>query len=155
MHQVTQRIIDLLDSNDIPYQLFIHKPIVTSQEASQMRGTDIAQGAKSLIFLADNTPLLLVLGGDKRVDFKAIKSRLSVKDLKMASHDEVKRLTGCDVGGVPPIGLVLDIATYLDDCFMQNDMMDYNAGDRGVSIKMAVSDYLKLQAPTLLPFSQS
>lgn len=153
MTSVYQKIIGLLNQHTISYQIFEHTPVITSQEAMAVRGTNIEEGAKSLIFMADGKPILLVLAGNKKVDTKKVKVQLHIKDLRMATHQEVFDLTTCEVGGVPPIGVVMNLPTYLDEGFLGNTKMDFNAGDRAKSIEMQVSDFVEIVNPMVFAFS--
>lgn len=151
---VYEKIIDLLKTHSIDYKVFRHEPVRTSEEAARIRGTDIKHGAKSLVFLADGKPILLVLGGNKRVDLKKVKQALNIKDLAMASAEKVLELTTVEVGGVPPLGTVIGLPTYLDQAFTKNRMMDFNAGDKSITIEMKTADYLTIVEPTLMTLSQ-
>lgn len=71
----------------------------------------------------------------------------------MASHEEVESLTGCEVGGVPPIGPAIGLPTYLDNAFLQNETMDFNAGERERSVEMQTADFVRLVNPTMLDIS--
>ena len=61
---------------------------------------------KSLVFLADGAPLLVLVSGDQRADVHRLRAALglSKKRLRIAQPAEVLDLTGFEVGGVPPIG---------------------------------------------------
>ncbi len=76
----------------------------TATEAAQAMGCDVGAIAKSLLFLADGEPLLVICGGDKRVDTSRVAELVGAKSLKMAPAEEVKRITGYAIGGVPPLG---------------------------------------------------
>lgn len=154
MQTVYERIIGLLNQNNISYKTFEHESVRTSEEAAKVRGVDISRGAKSLVFLADGKPLLFVLGGDKRLDVRKVKDTLGIKDLRMATHKQVLELTGVEVGGVPPVGNVVGLPTYIDTLFVeQNEIMDFNAGDRRRSIEMKVKDYLRFVNPEIIELS--
>ncbi len=91
---VLEKIQELLDDNHVNYTLTEHEPVHTSEEAAKVRGTTLSQGAKALIFFADKKPLLIVVPGDKRANLKKFKKTFSIKDLRMASPEEVTQLTG-------------------------------------------------------------
>jgi prolyl-tRNA editing enzyme YbaK/EbsC (Cys-tRNA(Pro) deacylase) len=76
----------------------------TAVEAAQAVGCDVGAIAKSLLFLADGEPLLVICGGDRRVDTELVAQIVGAKSLKMAPADEVRRITGYAIGGVPPLG---------------------------------------------------
>jgi Cys-tRNA(Pro) deacylase len=79
----------------------------TAEEAAAAAGCDLGQIVKTLVFVADGRPALVLIAGDQHADSAAIARIFGVtrKRLKMASHDEVLEATGFEVGGVSPLGL--------------------------------------------------
>jgi len=87
----------------------------TATEAALAMGCDVGAIAKSLLFLADGEPLLVICGGDKRVDTARVAQLVGAKSLKMAPAEEVKRITGYAIGGVPPLGHAMPLKKLMDD----------------------------------------
>jgi prolyl-tRNA editing enzyme YbaK/EbsC (Cys-tRNA(Pro) deacylase) len=73
----------------------------SSQLAAQVLGCTIAEIAKSIVFRAGDTAVIVILSGDKRVDVKRLQSLLGVR-VSSADADAVRDLTGYVIGGVPP-----------------------------------------------------
>jgi prolyl-tRNA editing enzyme YbaK/EbsC (Cys-tRNA(Pro) deacylase) len=69
----------------------------TAEEAAAAVGCELGQIVKSLVFTREERPVLVLCGGDGRVDA----ARLG---LRRADADEVRRATGFSIGGVPPLG---------------------------------------------------
>ena len=78
----------------------------TAPEAAAAAGCELGAIAKSLLFLIDGQPTLLLVAGDRKVDFKKIAELFGVgkKKIKLADAETVRRVTGYQVGGVPPVG---------------------------------------------------
>jgi Cys-tRNA(Pro) deacylase len=93
----------------------------TSELAAQALGVRVGQIAKSLVFLADNQPLLVVTCGDKKVNTKLLAKAVHAKKIRFANADQVAALTGFPPGGVSPLGLENTIPVYLD-----KSLYDYN-----------------------------
>lgn len=147
------RIQDKLQSLNIKFKLLQHQPVTTSQQASQIRGTKLAQGAKALIMYADKQPVMIVVAASTKVDLKAFKKFAQVKDLHMATPDEVKQLTTVPVGAVPPFGSLCSLSTYVDSKLTQQTDIVFNAGRRDRSIIMAYADYLRAEQPRIGSFA--
>lgn len=152
---VFEQIKSKLDSLNINFQVVKHEPVLTSEEAAKARGTKIEQGAKALIMYADKQPIMVVLSAATKVDTKAFKKAFSVKDLRMATAEEVVKVTGVKVGAVPPFGSIQEIKTYLDDKLSKNSTIVFNAGHHDRSITMSYSDYLRAEQPQFGKFSTS
>lgn len=86
----------------------------TADLAAQALGVESAQIAKTLVFLADGQPLLVVTCGDKKIDTKKLGKVVGVKKVRFADAVTVADATGFPPGGVSPIGLANNIPLYLD-----------------------------------------
>lgn len=87
----------------------------TAPEAAAAVGCDVAAIAKSLLFMADGEPLLVICGGDKRADTAKIAALVGASSVKMSSADDVRKYTGYAIGGVPPVGHVTDLKKLMDE----------------------------------------
>jgi len=86
----------------------------TSELAAEALGVEVGQIAKTLVFLADGNPVLVVTSGDKKVNTKKLAKVLQAKKVKFASGELVEALTGFSPGGVSPVGLLKELPMYLD-----------------------------------------
>ena len=129
-----------------------HAPVFTSEEASKVRGTTLEQGAKALVMYADKAPVMLVVSGATTADLAAFKKLYEYKDVRMATRDEVTKLTHLEVGSIPPFGSVFGIKTYVDSKLGENEEISFNAGLHTKSIKMAYADWVKAENPTVGSF---
>jgi prolyl-tRNA editing enzyme YbaK/EbsC (Cys-tRNA(Pro) deacylase) len=93
-------------------------PADTSTAEAAARAVGAPQGSivKSLIFMADGEPMLILVAGDQRADVKKIRAELglSKKRLRIAQPAEVLERTGFEVGGVPPMGHDKALRTLID-----------------------------------------
>jgi prolyl-tRNA editing enzyme YbaK/EbsC (Cys-tRNA(Pro) deacylase) len=87
----------------------------TAVEAAQAVKCDVGAIAKSLLFMADGEPLLVICGGDKRVDTTRVAALVGAQSVKMASANDVKNITGYAIGGVPPLGHTTPVKKLMDN----------------------------------------
>jgi prolyl-tRNA editing enzyme YbaK/EbsC (Cys-tRNA(Pro) deacylase) len=85
----------------------------TAQEAATAIGTSVAQIVKSLIFLADDAPILVLVSGANQVDVPLLAATLG-QTITRASAEQVRAATGFAIGGVPPLGHSTPLPTFLD-----------------------------------------
>lgn len=149
---VYEKIKDLFDSAGVEYKILEHPPVYTSADAAKIRDVTPHMGAKALVCFADKTPILLVLPGDRKADFKKFKKSFGIKDLRMATAVEVKELTTLEVGSIPPVGKVMDLLSYYDSEVVENEDVAFNAGSHTVSIIMKASDLVRVEQPTVSSF---
>ncbi len=86
----------------------------TVELAAQALHCEGARIAKTLSFMADGKPLLIVLAGDARVDNAKYKHLFGCK-AKMMTAEELEHYTGLHFGGVCPFGIPKEVAIYLDE----------------------------------------
>src|SRR5437588_454572 len=78
-------------------------PTRTVSEAAAAVGCEPAQIAKTIVFVADGEPVLVVASGSHRVDPDKLPEAFDCAEIRQASADEVRAATGYPVGGVSPI----------------------------------------------------
>jgi prolyl-tRNA editing enzyme YbaK/EbsC (Cys-tRNA(Pro) deacylase) len=88
----------------------------TAEEAAEAVGASVSAIVKSLLFLTDQGPVLVLASGPNRVNVEALSERLGVV-LRKADADAVKAATGYSIGGVPPIGHPSPLPTVMDEDF--------------------------------------
>jgi len=86
----------------------------TAADAASALGCDVGAIARSLVFLADDSPLLVMTSGAHRVDTDVVARHLGVQTVKQASAKQVRVVTGQPVGGVAPVGHPQPIRTLID-----------------------------------------
>ncbi|HWE60332.1 MAG TPA: YbaK/EbsC family protein [Chloroflexota bacterium] len=150
---LTERLLAFLRANDADVQVLRHQPVRTSEEAAQVRGTALEQGAKALVFQADEQTLLLVLQAHRRVDTRAFKRAAGVKNLRMISPEDLLQRTGLEVGAVPPFGHLIGFPTYVDERLLALPRIAFNAGSRSTSVLLATTDFVRLEQPVVGRFA--
>jgi Ala-tRNA(Pro) deacylase len=75
---------------------------------------------------------------------------LNTKSLSFATEVEVKKITGCLPGAVPPFGSLWNIKTYLDRSLQNEKEIDFNAGLRTDSVHMFEADYESIEKPIVV-----
>ena len=161
MHEITQKIIDLLKSKNLPFEMFEHEPTPTSATAAQVRAQRtgetaeevLSRGAKAMVMRSKDQYFQMVLSSNTKINYKKAKQVLGVKRVSLATAEQVLQVTGCQVGGVPPFGNLFGLKVYLDKRVTQNEIMDFNAGVQTVSMEMKVKDYITAVQPEIADFA--
>src|SRR3954468_20524293 len=76
----------------------------TVADAAAALGVEPGQIAKSIVFVMDGEPVMVVASGRHRIDREKVCDALDCAEGRQASPDEVRAATGFPIGGVPPIG---------------------------------------------------
>src|SRR4051812_50036428 len=90
----------------------LQQPTRTVSEAASAVGCGEAQIAKTLVFVADGDPVLVVASGAHRVDLDLLADVFDVAQIRQASPEEVRVATGYPVGGGAPPGCHPPIALH-------------------------------------------
>lgn len=109
----------------------------TAELAAQTLGVAVGQIAKTLVFIADGQPLLVVTCGDKKVNTKVLAKVVGVKKVKFADAETVAVITGFPPGGVSPVGLLRVIPVYLDESLYSYDVVYSAAGTPNSALPIA------------------
>ena len=99
----------------------------TAQEAADAVGAPLGAIVKSLLFMAGETPVLVLVSGSNMADLGVLEAELGAA-LTKASADQVKQHTGWSIGGVPPIGHPTPLRTLMDEDFFTLDTLWAAAG---------------------------
>ncbi len=108
----------------------------TVAEAAAAHGVQPAQIAKTLSLWLGDSVLLLVLGGDARIDNRKYKERFGAKP-RMLGAEDVMRWTGHPVGGVCPFGLAQPLPVYADVSLRRFDVVLPAAGSTRSAVRIA------------------
>ena len=87
----------------------------TAQDAAREIGCSVAEIVKSLVFLADGAPVVVLCSGADRVDETKLRAALGATGVRRATADEAKFATGYAIGGVPPFAHAVDLRVVVDD----------------------------------------
>lgn len=152
--EVYAQIIAMLRGNHVEHEAYEHVAVKTSEEAAKIRNTPLHAGAKALVMFADEKPIMVTVSGDEKVDTKAFKELYGVRDLRMATPEEVQRVTGVPIGAVPPFGHIFNIPLYMEKGLQGNQKVFFNAGLHTKSVSMSEKDYEKIARPVIGKFAQ-
>jgi prolyl-tRNA editing enzyme YbaK/EbsC (Cys-tRNA(Pro) deacylase) len=81
----------------------------TAVDAAAACGCELGQIVKSLVFVVDGEPTMVLCAGDRRVDTASLGA-----DVRSATADEARAATGFSIGGVPPLGHERELPTVVD-----------------------------------------
>jgi prolyl-tRNA editing enzyme YbaK/EbsC (Cys-tRNA(Pro) deacylase) len=76
----------------------------TAADAARAIGCAVDQIVKSLVFIADQRPVLVLTSGGNRVDLARLGAAAAAAAVRKADADEVRAATGYAIGGTPPFG---------------------------------------------------
>ncbi|NSW53657.1 MAG: YbaK/EbsC family protein [Anaerolineae bacterium] len=101
----------------------------TAEEAAASIGCSVGQIVKSLVFQgkASLKPYLVLVSGQNRADEKRLRVHAGEK-FRRADADFVRTATGFTIGGIPPVGHVQPLETFIDEDLLQYGVVWAAAG---------------------------
>ena len=90
----------------------------TAADAAAAVGCKIDQIVKSLVFMADVRPILILCSGALRVDEEKLAEYIGT-EIRIAGASEVRAATGYAIGGTPPLGHTVPLKTVVDPHLME------------------------------------
>jgi Ala-tRNA(Pro) deacylase len=151
---VFERVDSLLKQQGIAFQVLRHAPVYTSEEAARIRGTPLASGAKALVCKGEAGFVMFVVPADRKLDSRAVRRAKGWRKLRFATREEVLELTGLMPGSIPPFGSLFDLPTFCDQRLGDSEVINFNAGDHGISVSMRYADYVQVEQPGLGEFAE-
>lgn len=101
--------------------------------------------AKTLSFMVEEKPILIVAAGDAKVDNHKYKEKF-VKKAKMLTPDEAEQLIGHAVGGVCPFAVNDGVAVYLDESLKRFETVFPACGSSNSAIELTIPELEKYSA---------
>ena len=99
---------------------------------------------KSLVFIADGRPVLVLCCGDNRVSVKRLEDLLRARSVRRATADEAKAHTGFPIGGVPPFAHARSLDVIADQTLARFDRVWAAAGLPDAVFEIAREDLERL-----------
>lgn len=148
---VFDQLVALLRTGGAKFRILEHPAEGQSDAVARIRGTRPEQGAKAMLCVAKEAalaPVLAVLPGPARLDFRKLGAAVGARKTTLADPALAREVTRCVMGAVPPFALSPGIHLVADPALLSsNAEIAFNAGRLDRSIVLAVEDYLRLAQP--------
>ena len=122
----------------------------SAEEAARAVGCSVGEIAKSLIFrgTVSGEPLLVIASGSNRVDEKKV-AALMGEAIGKADADFVRQRTGYAIGGIPPIGHLETIRTFIDEDLLRFESIWAAAGTPNAVFELRPSELPRVTGGTV------
>jgi len=142
---LVKKIKSIFDESGIKYEFQLHKPVRTSKEAAEVRGTRLEDGIKALILRGRKSGknVMVCLPATDKIDMEQLKQKEG-EAFEFEKPEIIKEKYGIEVGGVPPFGHLLGLKTYFLENIKNQTESNFNCGTREESITLKTQDLLLL-----------
>lgn len=111
----------------------------TVQQAAIALNCTEGEIAKTLSFLVEEKPILIVVSGDAKIDNSKYKAEFH-KKAKMIPHENVEKIIGHQVGGVCPFGINEGVEVYLDKSLQKYKTVYPASGSDSSAVKLTIQE---------------
>ena len=137
-----ERVIELKDSS------------ATVALAAKALGCEEAQIAKTMSFLVEGKPLLILLAGDVKIDNGKYKRHFRAK-AKMIPKEDLVELIGHPMGGVCPFAIREGVPVYLDESLKKLETLYPAAGTAHSAVRLQLEELEALLGSSWVDVSKS
>jgi Cys-tRNA(Pro)/Cys-tRNA(Cys) deacylase len=152
-HPAKTNAARLLDTLGIPYELRpyeVDPDDLTAISVARKIGLPPEQVFKTLLAHTNTGDhLFAVIPGDAELDLKKLAHAAGAKKTELASLKDVEPLTGYIRGGVTVMGAKKPFPAFADETIELFDHISISAGQRGLQLILAPSDYLRAAEATI------
>jgi Cys-tRNA(Pro) deacylase len=129
----------------IPHRVFRHEgPVHSLEQAADERGQTPDQVVRSLLFrIAAGNYLMVLVAGPAQVSWKALRQHVGQTRLTTADRDEVRRITGYEIGAVAPFGLPASLPVIVEQGVLAQSEISIGSGVRGVAVILRTEDLMR------------
>lgn len=112
---------------------------------------------KSLVFVANEEPHLVIAAGEALIDHKRLRDVLGVsrRGLKMAAPEEALRLSGYEVGAMPPFGHLRVLPTLIDSVMVTETPLYGGGGSKAAMVRLSRDTLLAATKGRLAPLTEA
>lgn len=140
-------VLRLLEGQRIAYELITFPPeVLSAVGVAEAAGLPPGQVYKTLVVVRERgKPLLIMVAGNREIDLKLVARALGEKKVRMATHREAEQLTGLQVGGISALALLnRPFDVFIDRPALELSHIAVSAGKRGLNVRLAVADLVRL-----------
>jgi prolyl-tRNA editing enzyme YbaK/EbsC (Cys-tRNA(Pro) deacylase) len=116
----------------------------TAADAAGAIGCAVDQIVKSLVFIADAQPVLVLTSGGNRVDVVKLGRESAAAAVRKADAEEVRAATGYAIGGTPPFGHARALPVLVDRDLTRFEVVWAAAGTPRHVFPIAPADLVRI-----------
>jgi Ala-tRNA(Pro) deacylase len=137
-----------LNANDVVYLHHAHARRFTSPEVADALDMTGKIYAKTLVVMIDGDLVLAAVPANKRLDVEKLARLTGASDARLAHEEEFRgAFPTCEVGAMPPLGDLFDITVWLDESFLHQPTIAFDAGTHTDTVEMGLEDFRRIVRP--------
>ena len=150
-----KKLKELFDEAKVSYEVYNHPLAYTAQEIAQRQHFSGDQMAKVVMLEVDKRLVMAVVTASQKVHLMTVRASLGAAEVRLATEDEfVSRFPDCEIGAMPPFGILFGLPVYVDPAVTQDESIYFNAGNHVQTVRIRYDDFEKLAAPQVVRLAE-
>ena len=146
---------EFLTKARIPYTTFRHPPAFTAMHAAAVSHIPGRSWAKTVVCFADAEAILAVVPAHYTIDLERLRELAGANAVRLAQVREITALyPDCEEGAMPPFGALYLQRVFVEQSFVGDPEMVFNAGTHTDCIRMHYGDFADVAKPVVGSFSR-
>jgi Ala-tRNA(Pro) deacylase len=146
----------MLELRCIPFEELHHRPAFTAQEVASREHVSGHRLAKVVVVIADGRPVELILPATRLVDLNRVREVLDVKEVRLASEQEMERFfDDCEVGAIPALRHWEGVQVVMDRSLNLEGDIVFQAGTHEDAVRLNFRDWYEMVKPQVATFSRT
>jgi Cys-tRNA(Pro) deacylase len=149
----SQDLQQFIDQNQIAAEILpMKEDTPTVPDAARALGVEEDQIIKSLVFLVDGQPTLVIASGTRKVDDRLVARYYGVgrKRAKMVRPEQALDITGYVIGAMPPFGHRTQLRTIVDTDVVAHQEIFGGGGEINAMLRLKPEELLRVTGATIV-----
>lgn len=134
---------NFLQSREVPHEIsVVEMPARTVSMAAATLGLDESEIGKTLIVQTDDSAVVAMLPGNRRLDVRKLKKITGANKIKLVDTEELVNLTGYVLGSIPPLAHAKEMPVYVDHRLLRIPVIYTCGGQSNAVLKIKPIDLI-------------
>jgi Ala-tRNA(Pro) deacylase len=148
-------VLDYLQGRGVTFQVIPHATAETPMDEAHAIGVDPGEVAKTLALLTNDDLVVAVVPASEKLDSRLIRKAIGDEHARLATEEELRlAFPSFELGTLPPLGLLLEVAMYVDPAVMEQETIVFASGRRTQSIRIRTEDLFRGDPIVLTPLTK-
>ena len=132
---LSEKTIKFLEEKNINFdKIILKREPKSADDIKELFWLELKKILKTILFIWENEPVLLVLSWDKKVDIWKVKKITKQKNIRIAQIEEVKNISWYSVNWIGPFWLKNNIKKIIDNSVFDEDYITIWSGDPKIGL---------------------
>ncbi len=148
-------VLDYLQGRGVTFQVIPHATAESPMDEAHAIGVDPGEVAKTLALLTNDDLVVAVVPASEKLDSRLIRKAIGDEHARLATEEELRlAFPSFELGTLPPLGLLLEVAMYVDPAVMEQETIVFASGRRTQSIRIRTEDLFRGDPIVLTPLTK-